>query len=93
MASRKFRFILKLDKLLLSYLFYSGSVFTTSPVDKSRADAMKANVTKKVVAYGDFKRFIEGSPQYVNGLTTAIVQAAQFSMNSLRNLIGKPTQL
>ncbi len=54
---------------------------------------MKANVAKKVAAYGDFKNFIEGSPQYVNGLSTAIVQAAQFSMSSLRNLIGKPTRL
>ena len=54
---------------------------------------MKTNVAKKVVAYGDFQKHEVGSPQYVDSLTTAVVQAVQFSMDSLRNLMGKPSRL
>jgi hypothetical protein len=93
MASRELRFGLVPVRRNLS-VPKSGSVFTTSPeVDKTRADAIKTMVSFKVKPYGDFQKYEIGSSQHVTALTTAILQAAQFSMDSLRNLMGKPTRL
>jgi hypothetical protein len=51
---------------------------------------MKTNVTKKIVADGDFQKYEEGSPQYVDALATAIVKSVNFLWIRLRTRWAKP---
>ena len=48
---------------------------------------IKSRVAKQASQFGDFDKYANGSPEYVEELTQAIVKSVDCSMSSLRSAL------
>ena len=74
----------------LKQISYSGTVFTMFPqadVNIARSIMIKSRVAKQASQFGNFDKYANGSSEYVEELTQAIVRSVDCSMSSLRSAL------